>query len=1125
MAIHLSGSLALTGSTTIGVSQTNTGTLTSIVGGTLNTASGACSFIGGGCCNSNSGGLTSIVGGWNNTSSGTYSFIGGGLRNFTENLLGFVGSGVDNCARGNYSAIVGGSSNVICSQNYQFIGGGLANENTGGCTSIVGGKLNLATGTAGFLGGGEANTSSADFSMIGAGRRNYINSSAVSSSILGGFDNTSNLENTHIIGSGITADKANYAYVNNLDVETSASAVYFSGSFVGDGSSLTLPSGVVSSSAQILPITTSSITDFPTEVSRSAAANGFGGGADDDWYDGTTFISSSVGIQVDGNITGSGCLVIGACHTGSGISYTIAGGRNNTICNNCSFIGGGCRNEVHDGISGIVSGRYNCINGGGGSLYNMIGAGQQNCITGSSSNFHNFIGSGIQNRICDVGTAFIGTGNSNCIIASSGVIVGGIVNKIDSTNAFAAFIGGGTYINNRGRTGVVGGGCKHLLTGDFSIIGGGCQNTSSGDYSGILGGTGNTVSNNCSFIIGANITSDKNCYTFMNNLDVEGTVSASIFSGSFVGDGTNLTGVTATLPAGVVSSSAQILPITTSSITDFPTEVSRSAAASGFGSSGGGGGVTIANDANNRITTAVGDGSLNAEANLTFDGSTLVVTSEMKATGKIVIGGGTSTGTNSSIAGGDSTNTISADYGFIGSGVRNEISQSGASGIVAGADNTIKAYGINAGAFCNFIGSGQFNNIAAHGNSCSLNFNAIVGGYSNAISSSNDNHRNIIGGGHENLICNTNYGGILGGANNTITNLYSIIGGGHRNKAEGNWSVVVGGHNNTGSASRSFIGGGARNCINSSAISSSILGGFDNTTNYCNTHLIGSDLTADKENYTFVNNLDAEGTVSASIFSGSFVGDGSGLTGISGGGGGCSSLPYSPYITGSNHNLGIIPSASDSPTTLGAYSTIAGGRHNEIKSTSTNSFIGSGCKNCLTQGMSFIGAGCQNTGSTGCTFIGAGRNNFNRGSSAGIVAGWGNKICNVAYYGFIGAGQYNHLVGGTQHSAIVGGCNNVLEDNTDRSIIGAGLSNTICDGACCSGILGGTLNIVDHDKSFIIGSNITSSAACTTYVNNFKAQGPSTGTTVVILENLPTSDPNNAGQLWNDSGTLKVSAG
>ena len=30
---------------------------------------------------------------------------------------------------------------------------------------------------------------------------------------------------------------------------------------------------------------------------------------------------------------------------------------------------------------------------------------------------------------------------------------------------------------------------------------------------------------------------------------------------------------------------------------------------------------------------------------------------------------------------------------------------------------------------------------------------------------------------------------------------------------------------------------------------------------------------------------------------------------------------------------------------------------------------------------------------------------------------------------------------------------------------------------------------------------------------------------VVKLTGLPTSDPTNAGQLWNDSGTLKISAG
>lgn len=30
---------------------------------------------------------------------------------------------------------------------------------------------------------------------------------------------------------------------------------------------------------------------------------------------------------------------------------------------------------------------------------------------------------------------------------------------------------------------------------------------------------------------------------------------------------------------------------------------------------------------------------------------------------------------------------------------------------------------------------------------------------------------------------------------------------------------------------------------------------------------------------------------------------------------------------------------------------------------------------------------------------------------------------------------------------------------------------------------------------------------------------------VIILDSIPTSDPNNIGQLWNDSGVLKISNG
>ena len=50
-------------------------------------------------------------------------------------------------------------------------------------------------------------------------------------------------------------------------------------------------------------------------------------------------------------------------------------------------------------------------------------------------------------------------------------------------------------------------------------------------------------------------------------------------------------------------------------------------------------------------------------------------------------------------------------------------------------------------------------------------------------------------------------------------------------------------------------------------------------------------------------------------------------------------------------------------------------------------------------------------------------------------------------------------------------------------------------------------------------SNVELNTNVTT-LNNLTASG---GT--VLLTNLPTSDPNNAGQLWNDSGTLKISAG
>ena len=82
----------------------------------------------------------------------------------------------------------------------------------------------------------------------------------------------------------------------------------------------------------------------------------------------------------------------------------------------------------------------------------------------------------------------------------------------------------------------------------------------------------------------------------LSKIVVDGQVSASLFSGSFVGDGTGLTG----LPAAAIA--------------------------------------TYTNPADNRIITSVDSSTVNAEANLTFDGSTLAVTGDAEITGNTTLG-------------------------------------------------------------------------------------------------------------------------------------------------------------------------------------------------------------------------------------------------------------------------------------------------------------------------------------------------------------------------------------------------------------------------------------------------------------------------------------------------------
>ena len=65
-----------------------------------------------------------------------------------------------------------------------------------------------------------------------------------------------------------------------------------------------------------------------------------------------------------------------------------------------------------------------------------------------------------------------------------------------------------------------------------------------------------------------------------------------------------------------------------------------------------------------------------------------------------------------------------------------------------------------------------------------------------------------------------------------------------------------------------------------------------------------------------------------------------------------------------------------------------------------------------------------------------------------------------------------------------------------------------------------TLNLHKSNSDTTATASTVTVSTGTTTLNNLTASG---GT--VLLTNLPTSDPGNAGQLWNDEGTLKISLG
>lgn len=193
-------------------------------------------------------------------------------------------------------------------------------------------------------------------------------------------------------------------------------------------------------------------------------------------------------------------------------------------------------------------------------------------------------------------------------------------------------------------------------------------------------------------------------------------------------------------------------------------------------------------------------------------------------------------------------------FAFIGSGVNNYILSCAASVIVGGSTNVISANE-------SFIGSGYSNTIY-HGS----DYSSIVGGYNNTIR--DGSMYSAILGGHLNYIDSGSYSAIAGGYLNTIDagSEYAFIGGGRQNTLthSADYCSISGGQLNiiTNGTTHAFIGGGYNNTITNSATYSAILGGHGNyldATSYGdNSFIIGSLINTtsyQRDNTTYLNNM------------------------------------------------------------------------------------------------------------------------------------------------------------------------------------------------------------------------------------------------------------------------------
>jgi hypothetical protein len=413
--------------------------------------------------------------------------------------------------------------------------------------------------------------------------------------------------------------------------------------------------------------------------------------------------------------------------------------------------------------------------------------------------------------------------------------------------------------------------------------------------------------------------------------------------------------------------------------------------------------------------------------------------------------------------------------------------------------------------------------IAAQSSNASGSGSVIIGGSSNNASGSNDE--------------------IIGSQNSTTSGTGSTIVGGSGCINSGNWGIVLGGLNQQVTQPRGSVIGGSGNIVNH--VNCAVIGGTNITTDANDTVFVPSlnvgagfkMPTGATNNYVLTS--DANGVGTWRVATGGVGGSGGTVQGTD--------QTYDIQATNEGTLAGNARGensvdlqtlrAAATQTASGSYSVIVGGKNNTAAS--TGSVVGGGTNNNSASSYTTISGGLQNTVSAAAQHatIGGGQNNTISDAYSGCTIGGGSSNNASMWDSTVSGGNTN--TASAYRATVSGGMNNTA--SSDYSTVGGGLMNlattgiiaTVCGGLSntasgyvsvvgggfnnsasgdYSAVLGGSSNGTNGlTGAMIAGSNITAQRANTLHCNN------------LTIKNIPTSSAGlTAGDVWNDSGTLKI---